>query len=104
MSSYKTEVQDLTYNASTQCFDALVVFHEPGEQIKYPCSLAFPIDAEFQDVTRGLIAVAKSRRATKLQNLVSRRPAKTAPKLAHVSDLARQFADSLGLNAAQRAA
>lgn len=104
MSSYKTEVQGLTYNAATQCFDAIVVFHEPGEQIKYPCSLAFPIDAAFEDVTHGLIAVAKSRRASKLQNLVSRQPSKTAPKLVHMSDLARQFADNLGLTDHHRAA
>ena len=98
MSGYRTEVQSLTYNAANQRFEAMVIFHEPGEVTKYPCSLAYPIDAEFEDVSRGLIAVAKSRRASKLRNLVSRAPAQAKPKLVHISNLARQLADNLGLS------
>jgi hypothetical protein len=104
MSGYTTEVQNLTYNAASQNFEAVVVFHEPGETTKFPCSLAFPIDAEFADVTHGLIAVAKSRRASKLRNLVSRTPAHGTRRLVHIADLARQFADTLGLRDTPRAA
>lgn len=104
MSNYKTEVQNIAYNAATQSFEAIVVFHEEGDVIKYPCSLAFPVDAEFEDVTKGLVSVAKSQRASGRRNLISRAPMQRTPRLVHVATLARQLSDTMGLTGAVRAA
>lgn len=104
MSSYKTEVQNISYNAANQAFEAIVVLHEAGEAIKYPCSLSFPIDADFEDVAKGLVSVAKSMRSAQRRQLIARAPLQKAPRLVHVKTLARQFADSLGISEASRAA
>ncbi|MEP5761922.1 MAG: hypothetical protein ABJ327_21940 [Litoreibacter sp.] len=92
MSSYKTEVKGLTYNAAAQCFEAMVIFHEAGETIKYPCSLTFPIDTDFQKISQGLVRAAKIKRAANRHGLVSRTRAHLASELKDIRVVARQLA------------
>jgi len=103
MSSYRTEVQNLHYNAATQSFDALVVMHEGADTIKYPTSLCLPIDSDFSFVSHKLVAQAKKQRARKASHLVSRTPTGQA-KLAHLGDLARQLSQGFSFTSSQRAA
>ncbi len=103
MSSYKTEVQNLHYNAATQCFEALVVMHEGHEARKFPTALQLPIDSDFSFVTHKLVAQAKKQRASNASSLVARGP-KGQTKLGHLGDLARQLSQGLSFNSSQRAA
>jgi hypothetical protein len=103
MSSYKTEVQHLRYNAASQCFEALVVMHEGGETIKYPTALRLPINSDFGFVAQKLVADAKKRRRQDAAHLVSR-TARGQSRLAHLGDLARQLTDRISITSGARAA
>jgi len=97
MSSYRTEIHNITYNAAERHFEALVVFHEGHETHKMPISAPLPISTDFAQVSDVLVARAKSRRAKGRARLTSRAPAKTAPKLVHVKTMIQQFKDAMGL-------
>ena len=98
MSSYRTEVQNLRYNAASQCFEALILFHEGGETLKYPAELALPIQSEFGFVSKKLTAEAKRKRRLDAQGLISRTP-RGESRLANLSDLARKMTGNLGVKA-----
>lgn len=103
MSSYKTEVQNLHYNAATRSFDAMVVMYEGSEATKYPTSLRLPIDSDFSFVSHKLVAQAKKHRSRKANHLVSRTPTGQS-KLGHLGELARQLTDGFNFTPTQRAA
>ncbi|SLN68122.1 hypothetical protein AQS8620_03195 [Aquimixticola soesokkakensis] len=63
MQLYGAEVSGLTYNAATQAFEALVVFHENADKVSYPTELQAPINADFDSIARGLVLRARMRRA-----------------------------------------
>ncbi|MEM6596053.1 MAG: hypothetical protein AAF672_14800 [Pseudomonadota bacterium] len=94
MSSYRTEVQNLRYNAASQCFEALILFREGGETFKYPTELALPIHCEFGFVSKKLVAEAKRLRRLDAQPLMSRTP-RGESRLTHLGDLARQMTQKL---------
>ncbi len=102
MSRYKTEVQNLHYNAASRSFDAMVVLYEGTEATKYPTSLRLPIDSDFSFVSHKLVAQAKKHRARKANHLVARTPTGQS-KLAHLGDLARQLTDTLTFSAKRAA-
>lgn len=104
MSSYRTEVQNLTYNAAERHFEALVVFHEGHETHKMPISAPLPIATDFEQVSTILVARAKAHRAKGRARLTSRAPARTGPKLVHVKTMIQQFKDAMGLPDNQQAA
>ena len=78
MTDYSTEVRHLTYNAANQCFEALVVFHERGEQTSYPCGLPCAIDAAFGDVAQALVRQAQIKRSSGRSVMTAYRPARGA--------------------------
>lgn len=94
MSSYASQVQHLRFNAATQRFEALVVFHEDGETIKYPTTLPLPIQSDFAVVTQKLVAAAKKQRHQSAGSLVSR-TATGQLRLSNLGDLARQMLHGL---------
>ncbi|MCY4180479.1 MAG: hypothetical protein OXC60_03635 [Litoreibacter sp.] len=96
MSSYRTEVQNLRYNAATQSFEALILFYEGGDVLKYPTELALPIQSDFSFVSKKLVSEAKRQRRQNAGHLISRTACGDA-RLAHLGDLARQMTRSLGL-------
>lgn len=104
MSSYRTEVQNLNYNAAERRFEALVVFHEGHETRKVPISAPLPIATEFAQVTAVLVARAKVRRAKGSARLMSRAPAMRSPRLVHINTMIRQFKEAVGLTEATQAA
>lgn len=97
MSSYQTEVQNLNYNAATQCFEALVVFHEGHETRKVPISAPLPISTDFEVVSTALVARAKAHRAKGRAKFMSRSPVQKAGRLIHLNDMIRQFKGTMGL-------
>ncbi|WP_298259992.1 hypothetical protein [uncultured Litoreibacter sp.] len=97
MSSYRTEVQNLNYNAATRSFQALVVFHEGRETRKVPISAPLPITADFKDVSTTLVARAKAHRAKGRALLMARSSAQKAGKLVHLNDMIREFKTTMGL-------
>lgn len=103
MSSYKTEVQNLHYDAASQCFHALVVMYEGGDTVKYPTSLQLPIQSEFDFVSRKLVSQAKKQRARKGSHLVSRSPTGQS-RLTHLGDLARKLSNNFSLDTRPHAA
>lgn len=54
MTQSKTQIGDVTYNAATQSFEALVTFHTDAGRMRIPSSFAAPLDAPFAHVTDGL--------------------------------------------------
>jgi len=103
MSSYKTEVRNLHFDAASQTFRAVVVMYEEGDTVKYPTSLQLPIQSDFGMVSRQLVAQAKTQRARKGSFLVSRSPTSRS-RLAHVGDLARQLSASFSAPKGRHAA
>ncbi|MEM7473320.1 MAG: hypothetical protein AAF340_18385 [Pseudomonadota bacterium] len=96
MSSYKTEVQNIRYNAATGSFEALVVMHEGAETLKFPTAIELPISSDFAFVSHKLVALAKKRRKENAGQLVSR-TLRGQARFAHLGDLARQLTDSMRL-------
>lgn len=94
MSSYSSQVQHLRFNAATQRFEALVVFHEDGETIKYPTALRLPIQSDFVVVARKLVAAAKKQRRQSAGTLVSRTTTGQL-RLRNLGDMARQMLGGL---------
>ncbi len=101
MSSYRTELHNLRYNAATQCFEAIVAMYEGGEVIKYPIQAKLAIDTDFALVSRKLVEMAKKTRLERAGRLVSRTP-RGQHQLANLANLAREFASSI--QTGQRAA
>lgn len=91
MSSYTTEVRNLHFNAATCRFEALVVFHEPGEMRSYPTSVTCRIDSEFEAVSRALVDQAKTLRKTNTRHMVARKSRVGSSNVAHISDLVRDL-------------
>lgn len=54
-------INDVIYNASTQCFEALVSVHAGTRASKYPCAIEAPITMSFEDATEGLMTQALRR-------------------------------------------
>lgn len=90
-------VKRITYNAIDQRFEAIVVVHDQGHIVKYPCNLPFPINARIEDVKRGLIAAAEARRSSNVLSMVSRRPMKPTPRRSTIAKFTQRIAESLGL-------
>lgn len=54
MYDIKTQIGDVRYNASEQCFEALVTFHTPTGRVRVAASFAAPMSTEFETASRGL--------------------------------------------------
>ena len=104
MSSYTTEVKNLHFNAATGQFEALVVFHEGHESRSYPVSIRRSISAEFETVSRDLVAYAKAMRNREARHLVSHRRRTAGAKVAHITDIARDLLNKSSLGGQRRAA
>lgn len=105
MSSYHAQVQNLHYNAASGSFEAIVLLHEGAETRKFPCTLAAPIDTDFEKVASALVAQAKLTRKRGAQHLVATsRVAARRKATTHVTTLARSFLDSLNLPGPAKAA
>ncbi len=98
MSSYRSEVQNLRYNAATRCFEALIVMYEDAGAMKYPTAMPLPIDSDFSFVAQKLVADAKRQRRQNAGHLVCR-TVSGKTRLTHLGDLARQMTRGLGLPA-----
>lgn len=66
MQTYQTQITDVIYNASTQCFEALVILHDAGKSRKYACAISAPITMSFEDAAKGLTQQAERRHASRL--------------------------------------
>ena len=54
MRSMKTQIGDVTYNAATQSFEALVTFYTDAGRIRVAARHPAPLDADFARVTDAL--------------------------------------------------
>jgi hypothetical protein len=54
-------INDVIYNASTQCFEALVSVSAGTRAAKYPCAIEAPITMSFEDAADGLMTQALRR-------------------------------------------
>lgn len=54
MKRTKVQIADVVYNASTQCFEALVTVSSDSKTAKYPCAIEAPITMSFEQAARGL--------------------------------------------------
>lgn len=72
MKTFKTEVQNLTYNAATQCFEALVVLHTFSGQVTYATSAYGPMDTEFEAIAKTMTDQALSRHGVRDHGMRSR--------------------------------
>ncbi|WP_420862146.1 orotidine 5-phosphate decarboxylase [Algirhabdus cladophorae] len=72
MTQFKTEVQNLTYNAATQCFEALVVLHSFSGQVTYATSAFGPMDTDFKTIAKTMTDQALARHGVRNPGLRSR--------------------------------
>jgi hypothetical protein len=72
MPAYATELGSVRFNPETQCYEALVTFHEGGHAERYPCSLSFGIDADPAAVAHALVRQARALRSRSRVPLRSR--------------------------------
>jgi hypothetical protein len=54
MTQTSTQLRDVTYNASNQCFEALVTVQCAGASKTYPCSIEAPLTMSFEKAAEGL--------------------------------------------------
>ncbi|MEP1766952.1 MAG: orotidine 5-phosphate decarboxylase [Sulfitobacter sp.] len=55
------QINEVIYNASTQCFEALVSVDTGMRAAKYPCAIKAPITMSFEDASTGLTTQALRR-------------------------------------------
>jgi len=61
MQTVPLQLSDVTYNAATQSFEALVTVHEPSGARSYACAIEAPITMEFAEAADGLATQALRR-------------------------------------------
>jgi hypothetical protein len=61
MSTIKTQMTDVFYNAAEQAFEATVTVYDKGETVSYPCAISAPITMSFEDAAKGLTKQALRR-------------------------------------------
>ena len=59
MPSVPTQMSDVIYNATEQCFEATVTFHEPDGVTRYACALPAPMSVDFDSAATGLMRLAR---------------------------------------------
>jgi len=72
MTHVKTEVKNLTFNAATQCFEALVVLHTFSGKVTYATSAYGPMDTDFKDISKTMTDQALARHGVNKPGLRSR--------------------------------
>lgn len=65
MQTRPTRLTDVTYNAATQCFEALVTVQDGEQMRRYACAIEAPITMSFRDAADGLFRQALRRHAQK---------------------------------------
>ncbi|MCX7565576.1 orotidine 5-phosphate decarboxylase [Sulfitobacter sp. F26169L] len=65
MTQTTIQMSDVIYNASTQCFEALVTVNKGQSAVKYPCAIEAPITMSFEDAAKGLSKQALRRNKSK---------------------------------------
>ena len=102
MSSHRTEITNLTYNAAEAAFEAIVTIHDGPVAARYAASLKAPLNASFKTISTGMIARAlkhhTSDRPGLRARLMSDRDTLPLPA-AHLAPL-KQMLDSLVAQAA----
>jgi hypothetical protein len=62
MQTNRPQIGDVTYNAATQCFQALVTFHTQAGRIRVAAEFRSALDEDFNLVSEGLWQDALNRR------------------------------------------
>ncbi|MGJ8545648.1 MAG: orotidine 5-phosphate decarboxylase [Sulfitobacter sp.] len=63
MQRVSTQLDEVFYNASTQCFEALVTVHAATGPARYACAIDAPITMPFEAAASGLATQALRRHA-----------------------------------------
>ena len=58
MSDMTPRIHDVRYNATEQCFEALVTLHTPAGRVHVASQFNAPITTEFEAASRGLLNAA----------------------------------------------
>lgn len=61
MKTHPIQMNDVIYNAATQCFEALVTVHDGDRSRKYACEINAPLSMSFKDAAAGLKRQAERR-------------------------------------------
>lgn len=62
MQTSRTQIGDVSYNAASQSFQALVSFHTQGGRVRVAAEFESPVSEDFEVVTEGLWQDALRRR------------------------------------------
>lgn len=57
----KVQISDVIYNATNQCFEALVTVDSGSRETRYPCAFQGPITMSFEAASAGLTTQALRR-------------------------------------------
>lgn len=66
MQTSRTQIGDVTYNAATQSFEALVTFHTESGRVRVAAEFQAPLSEDFETVAEGLWRDALDRRVDPL--------------------------------------
>ena len=102
MSSHRTEITNLTYNAAEAAFEAIVTIHDGPVAARYAASLKAPLNAAFETISAGMIARALKQHGSARPGLRARLMSdrETLPlSAAHLAPL-KQLLDGLFAKAA----
>ncbi len=86
MCKTKARIEQIRYNATEQCFEALVTLQAETGAMRIPCQLAAPITAEFDEVAEGLTREAL--RLANAQNAMKSRMKMVPPRRAEAQQQA----------------
>jgi hypothetical protein len=76
MTHTRTELNNVSYNAANQCFEALVTVTQSGKRKAYACAIEAPITLSFEQAAKGLKtqALRRSREATGMYSQMRHAP------------------------------
>ncbi|WP_299027543.1 orotidine 5-phosphate decarboxylase [uncultured Sulfitobacter sp.] len=100
----KVQINDVIYNAASQCFEALVIVDTGSRTAKYPCAIQAPITMEFDEAAAGLTTQALRRHTQRFGLKSQMRSHAPAPRAGRQRFDPRKWLAQLGFGSAHKAA
>jgi len=104
MTHTSTQLNQVSYNAANQCFEALVIVTQDGTRRAYACAIEAPITLSFEQAADGLRtqALRRSREATGMYSQMRHAPVR--PRAGRAVFDPRKWLAQLGLSGFKNAA
>ena len=104
MTHTSTELNQVSYNAANQCFEALVTVSKDGTRKAYACAIEAPITLSFEQAAKGLKVQALRRSRESIGMYSQMRHAPMRPRAGRAGFDPRKWLAQLGFGASKNAA